>query len=93
MDSSTDSRLLAVPGSSSGHSSPVSCSRETGRPRRATRIFSRLRAFFDRHAPAGTGSPLRMTRNAPSARMEIDGAESASTASDPAACSLSVLTP
>ena len=53
-------------GSSSGQSASIAWSRATGCPRRAARIFSRSRAFFDFHASAGTGSPWRRTRKPPS---------------------------
>ena len=65
MASATDSRLPSGSGSSSGQSSSKNVSRVVARPRRATRIFSRSRAFFDCHAVVGTGSPSRTSRKRP----------------------------
>ena len=45
----------------------------SGRPRRATRILSRSRAFFDCQAVGGIGSPSRSTRNRPSAPISSAG--------------------
>ena len=49
-----------------GHNASISCSRATGRPRRAARILRRSRAFFDFHASGGIGWPCRRTRKPPS---------------------------
>ena len=63
--SRTDSRLPSGPGLCSGQSASMSTSRGVGRPRLATSIFRRSRAFRDCHAASATGSPPRRTRNAP----------------------------
>ena len=62
----TDRRFPSGPGLWPGQSASISASRGVGRPRRATRILSRSRALRDCHAPSGTGSPERSTRNRPS---------------------------
>ena len=66
MLSSTESRFASGPGLWSGHSASISSSRGAGRPRRATSILKRSRAFRDCHAASGTTSSARSTRNRPS---------------------------